>query len=155
VVVLESEAADRVPVPDRPALMDQRGQQFHPNFLVARTGQAVEFRNSESIVHNVYVTRGGSGTEVLNVGTDPGQSHAHTFEQPGRYDVSCDIHPGMMAAIMVVNSPYVAVSDDFGNFMLMNVPPGAYRLKATYDGQTAERDVEVAGPHAVMDGVMP
>ena len=71
---------------------------------MARTGQAVEFRNSESIVHNVYVTRGGSGTEVLNVGTDPGQSHAHTFEQPGRYDVSCDIHPGMMAAIMVVNN---------------------------------------------------
>lgn len=147
VVVLEPTTAQELPAPSGPAVMDQRGQQFIPALLVARTGQPVEFRNGESIVHNVYVTRRSTGSEVLNVGTDPGQSHTHTFEQAGQYEVSCDIHPGMLATIIVVSSPYVAVGDGFGNFAIVNVPPGAYTLKATYAGTTTERVVEVTGVH--------
>jgi len=147
VVVLEPTTAQELPPPGGPAVMDQRGQQFIPSVLVARTGQPVEFRNGESIVHNVYVTRRSTGSEVLNVGTDPGQSHTHTFEQAGQYEVSCDIHPGMQATIVVVSSPYVAVGDGFGNFAIVNVPPGSYTLKATYAGSTSERVVEVTGTH--------
>jgi plastocyanin len=147
VVALEPTTAQEFPAPGGPAVMDQRGQQFIPALLVARTGQPVEFRNGESIVHNVYVTRRSTGSEVLNVGTDPRQSHTHTFEQAGQYEVSCDIHPGMQATIVVVSSPYVGVGDGFGNFAIVNVPPGSYTLKATYAGSTTERAVEVTGTH--------
>jgi len=147
VIVLEPVAAMENPPPGAPAILDQRGQQFIPTQLVARAGQPVEFRNGESIVHNVYVTRRSTGTEVLNVGTDPGQSHTHTFEQAGEYEVSCDIHPGMLATIVVVGSPYYAVTDSFGNFAILNVPPGAYTLKFAQGGRTVELPVEVTGAH--------
>lgn len=147
VVVLEPTTAREYPPPAGPAIMDQRGQQFIPTLLVARTGQPVEFRNGESIVHNVYVTRRSTGAEVLNVGTDPGQSHTHTFEQAGQYEVSCDIHPGMLATVIVVASPYYAVSDSFGNFAIVNVPPGSYMLEASHGGAATARTVEVAGAH--------
>lgn len=147
VVVLEPATPQEYPAPAGPAVMDQRGQQFIPTLLVARTGQPVEFRNGESIVHNVYVTRRSTGTEVFNVGTDPGQSHTHTFEQAGQYEVACDIHPGMLATVIVVATPYYAVADSFGNFAIMNVPPGSYALATAQGGTGAGHTVEVAGAH--------
>lgn len=147
VVVLEPATPHEYPPIPGPAVMDQRGQQFIPALLVARAGQPVEFRNGESIVHNVYVTRRSTGAEVLNVGTDPGQGHTHVFEQPGVYEVACDIHPGMLATVVVVSSPYYAVGDSFGNFAILNVPPGSYTLRTAQGGDTTGRSVEVTGAH--------
>jgi hypothetical protein len=53
----------------------------------------------------------------------------------------------MLASIVVVSSPYVGVGDGFGNFAIVNVPPGSYTLKATHGGATTERVVDVAGTH--------
>lgn len=65
-------------------IVDQRGQQFIPALVVAQVGQPVEFRNGESIPHNVYVARAGSGAAEFNVSTDPNQAHTHTFTRSGR-----------------------------------------------------------------------
>jgi plastocyanin len=151
VVALEA-AAGQAGAPLPPGVvMDQRGQQFIPDLLVARVGQTVEFRNGEGIPHNVYVTRGAGGAVELNVSTDPGQGHAHTFTQTGLYEVSCDIHPSMRASIVVVNTPYHAIAGDFGSYVIMNVPPGHYQLVTSYGNERSERAVEVAGEHAAID----
>jgi hypothetical protein len=39
------------------------------------------------------------------------------------------------------------VADDFGAFVLTNVPPGAYRMVVRYAGKATERAVDVKGPH--------
>ncbi len=104
VALVPSERTDTEPA-SGPLLMDQRGQQFIPSVLLARVGQPVEFRNGEAIPHNVYVTRNSGGAAELNVSTDPGQSHTHTFTEPGAYEVSCDIHPSMRASLIVVDTP--------------------------------------------------
>jgi hypothetical protein len=127
--------------------MDQLGKQFIPTSLIARTGQPVEFRNSEDIPHNVYVTRSPTGREVLNISTDPTQRYAHTFDTPGQYEVSCDIHTGMFATILVVTTPYAAFADEGGSFVVLNVPPGRYKLTASLGGKEVARTLEIAGPH--------
>jgi hypothetical protein len=150
VVVLEPiEPAPSEPPP--PAIVDQRAQQFIPDLLVVRTGQTVEFRNSESTPHNVYVTRAASGAEELNVSTDPGQAHGHVFAEAGLYEVSCDIHESMRASIVVVSSSYYAVAGDFGRYVIMNVPPGRYRLQSIHGADSSLRLVELAGEQAVVD----
>lgn len=151
VVALEPADGAPAPPPSVAAVMDQRGQQFIPDLLLARAGQPVEFRNGEGIVHNVYVTRGAGGAVELNVSTDPGQAHTHTFTKPGLYEVSCDIHPSMRASLVVVNTPHYAVSGDFGTYLIMNVPPGTYRLATIYGSEATERSVDVAGNHATLD----
>ena len=147
VVALDLPAGAEVPPPAGPVVMDQRGQQFLPDLLSARVGQVVEFRNGESIPHNVYVTRSSSGSVEFNVSTDPNQSYTHTFTQPGVYDVSCDIHPSMRASLVVVNTPYAATADSFGNFLIMNVPAGAYNLVTFSGSKTSERPVAIQGAH--------
>jgi plastocyanin len=146
-VALEPADGTEAPPPAGPVVMDQRGGQFLPGLLLARVGQPVEFRNGESINHNVYVTRGAAAAVELNVSTDPGEAYTHTFTRTGAYDVSCDIHPSMRASLVVVDTPWSAIGDDFGRFVIMNVPPGRYRLMTIPAGSAETRTVEIGGDH--------
>ena len=131
------------PMPDDPAVMDQQSKQFIPNVLVVRPGQPVEFRNSEDMPHNVSVTRRGSGTEVFNVGTEPGETHVYKFDRAGQFDVLCDMHPGMSAIVIAAPGPVTTIAEDDGRFSFPNVPFGSYKLSLTYEGQTVEQALEV------------
>ncbi len=133
------------PMPDHPAVMDQQSKQFIPNVLVVRPGQPVEFRNSEDMPHNVSVTRRGSGTEVFNVGTEPGEKHVYKFDRTGQFDVLCDMHPGMSAIVIAAPGPVTTIAEDDGRFSFPNVPFGSYKLSLTYEGQTVEQALEVTG----------
>jgi plastocyanin len=138
-------AAEPVPMPDGPAVMDQYAKQFVPNVLTVRVGQPVEFRNSEDMPHNVTVTRRPTGAEVFNVSTEPQQKHVHTFDRVAQYDVACDIHPGMQATILATETPLATVADDGGRFSVANVKPGTYRLVVTFEGRSVEQPLEVRG----------
>jgi plastocyanin len=133
------------PMPASPAVLDQISKQFLPNVLMARVGQAVEFRNSEDMPHNVSVTRRLSGTEVFNVSTEPHQQYVHTFDRVGQYDVRCDIHEGMEATIIVARGPITTIAQDDGRFSIPNVALGAYTASVTFQGQTVEQPLDVNG----------
>lgn len=125
--------------------MDQFGMGFNPDFLLARAGQRVEFRNSEDVLHNIRVTESATRLPVFNVSPPPFTSYVHAFDRPGFYAVSCDIHPSMHADILVTSTPYAVVADEGGNFAFSDVSPGSYNLTVYYGGRRIERVVEVAG----------
>lgn len=137
-------ASGAPPVPAEPAVLDQRSKQFLPHTLLVRVGQPVEFRNSEDMPHNVSVTRRESGSEVFNVGTEPYQKYDHTFDRVGQFDVTCDIHEGMEATVIVARGPMTTVAGDDGRFSLPNVAFGSYTLSLTYSGQTVEQAIAVS-----------
>ena len=138
-------AAGPPPMPEEPAVMDQVSKQFLPHTLLVRVGQRVEFRNSEDMPHNVSVIRRESGTEVFNVGTDRGQKYDHTFDRVGQFDVTCDIHEGIEATVIVARGPLTTIAGDDGRFSLSNVALGSYTVSLTFNGQTIEQTLEVAG----------
>jgi len=128
VALLDPEGAAATPVPAEAEVMDQYGMAFGPRLLVVRPGQPVEFTNSEDIDHAVRVRSVDADSTLFNVATPPGASHEHAFERAGGYAVSCDVHPGMKAFILVVREPYAAVPDDRGAFSFADVPEGSYTL---------------------------
>ena len=132
-------------MPDQPAVMDQISKQFIPAMLIARVGQPVEFRNSEDMPHNVSVIRRESGTEIINVGTEPKQTYVHTFDRVGQFDVKCDIHEGMEAQVIVARGPMTTIAADDGQFLFSNVAFGSYTASVTFSGQTVEYPLEVSG----------
>ena len=147
IVMLEPIAA--APLPEGHAVMDQFSKEFVPQTLFVRVGQPVTFKNSEDQLHNVTVTRSRTGVRVMNISQNQGDVHSHTFDQPGEYDVMCDVHPGMRATIVASTTPYAAFADDRGTFTFQNVPPGQYRLRISADGRDTERMVEVAASGAI------
>jgi hypothetical protein len=144
-VMLETESDREFPPPSGPTFMDQSSQMFVPDEMVARTGQAVLFRSSEDVLHNVRVIRSEDKQPIFNVATPPWGSYTHTFDEPGIYDVTCDIHTTMRASILVSPTPYATIADGEGRFAFENVVPGPYTLVGFVDGQRRERPVRISG----------
>ncbi len=146
IVTLEPKSPREFPVPPDARVIDQYGQQFLPSFVVAQKGQRVEFRSSEDVLHNVRVDEVGTQTPVFNVATPPFETYTHTFDKPGYYNVSCDVHPAMRANILVASTPYTAVADAEGAFSIADVEPGQYVARGFSGATPIERTIDVTAP---------
>jgi plastocyanin len=142
-VALEPRGEAELPVKSEPAVMDQVSLEFLPTFLVVQTGQTVEFRNSEDVLHNIRVTEVAGQKPVFNVATPPSGTYAHKFERPGFYNVGCDIHSTMRADLMVIGTPYTATTGVDGSFTMVHVAPGQYNLTVYAGAAPVVRAVEV------------
>jgi plastocyanin len=151
VLILEAKAAADVRAPSASPYMDQVGQTFIPPVLMVRTGQPVEFHNSDDVLHNVRVREDATRTSTFNVAVPTGEKYVFAFPRDGFYDVGCDIHPGMAAQIVASQSPYTAVADAEGNFSIPNVPTGAYKAVVYTGTQKIERDVTIASGQTHLD----
>jgi plastocyanin len=145
IVILEPQDGSGLPAQPEVPYMDQIQQTFIPPVLMVRTGQPVEFRNSDDVMHNVRVREDATHAPAFNVAIPNGEKYVFTFQRDGFYDVGCDIHPGMAAQVVSSNSPYTAVADAEGNFAIENVPAGTYKAVVWAGAQKIEKPVTVAG----------
>ncbi|PYQ78421.1 MAG: hypothetical protein DMG03_28410 [Acidobacteria bacterium] len=100
VVVLEPKDERSFPPQSDTPVMDQVGLTFGPPLLFVRTGQPVEFRNSDATLHNVHVSNEDTREGAFNVAIPTDGSYTYTFARDGFYHVGCDIHPAMSAEIV-------------------------------------------------------
>jgi plastocyanin len=137
-----------LPVAARHAEMIQKDKTFSPHVLAIAAGTVVDFPNYDPIFHNAFSNFDG---QVFDVGLyPPGTSKAIPFRRAGVVRVFCNIHPSMSAVIVVLRSPYFAVSNKSGVVEISNVPPGSYRLHVFHERATEQtldalvRTVEVS-----------
>jgi plastocyanin len=140
VVTLESPALRAAPPVAEPVKIDQKGFRFLPHVTVVTTGSTIRFLNNDPEPHNVYSPEGR-----YNLGTWPtGDTKDYVFKKPGVYSQLCNIHPDMLAYVVVVDTPHYAVTDDAGNYVIRNVPPGKYTLVVWHEKKDGlEREVTV------------
>ena len=135
VVVLEPTTSRSFPPQTDVPVMDQVGLTFGPPLLLVRTGQPVEFRNSDDTLHNVHVTHEETREPAFNVAIPTGNAYSYTFQKDGFYRVGCDIHPAMAASVFSVATPYVTLAEPDGRFTIADVAPGAYTATLYTDGK--------------------
>jgi plastocyanin len=131
-----------------PAVLDQKGCLYTPQILAVQTGQKIIVKNSDTCVHNVHCVPAVPGNEEHNdVQMAGGADLTYTFPKPEMFlKFQCDIHKWMLSWVSVFDSPYFAVSDKDGKFVIKNVPPGKYTVEANHRKLGAQtQDVEVAG----------
>jgi plastocyanin len=145
IVVLEPTPLRELP-PSEPAAMDQVQRMFTPSVLFARTGQAVEFRNSDDELHNVNVTDDSTKQQMFNVAIIPQTVYRYTFAHEGLYDVHCDIHQTMASLIVASASPYAKLADADGSVQFDDVQPGTYTVTVYSGIRKLEQQIDVSGP---------
>jgi len=145
VVVLEPRGAKAFPPQTEKPVMDQVGLTFGPELLFVRTGQPVEFRNSDDTLHNVNVKHEETREQAFNVAIPTGGSYEHTFPRDGFYRVGCDIHPAMAASIFAAATPFATLAEADGRFTFSEVPAGAWKVTVYAAGRRLQRDVDVQG----------
>ena len=140
------------PVPDEPAVMEQKGCQYKPHVLAMRAGQKLKVVNSDATTHNIHPMP--NNNREWNVSQPQGVPVEQIFaREEVAISVKCNIHPWMRSYIAVVKNPYFAVTDKSGAFELKNLPPGTYTVQAWHEklGSKTQKITVSAGATPTME----
>lgn len=127
--------------PQRSVAIDQVQLRFVPPLLVVTPGTVVTFQNSDPILHNIFSPQGpGPG---FDLGMYPrGEFRSHTFDEFGTHVILCNVHPEMVAYLLVVATTLYAVVGEGGRFSLENIPMGNYTIRVWHrSAGSLEREI--------------
>ena len=126
VASLEPVAGTALPEQPPPAVMDQRSLAFAPHVLAVQRGAQVAFPNSDQVRHHVYSFSPAKRFELrLYAGNEAAPVR---FEQAGVVTLGCNIHDRMLGYVVVLDTPWFAVSGTDG-IASIKAPAGSYRLR--------------------------
>lgn len=151
VVYVAAIAGKTFPPPAEHGKIDQRDLVFHPHVLAVLAGTTVDFLNSDAVLHNVFSP--DACADKFNLGTWPqGQTKNFQFKKECVASLLCKVHPEMEAFVVVVPTPYFAVTKADGSYTIAGVPDGAYTLKVWHPKlKGTEKPVTVASGAATAD----
>jgi plastocyanin len=112
--------------------LDQKDCEYHPHVLAFPVGTPVEINNPDGILHNIHSYSKVNPT--FNIAQPKFKKTVEVkIEKPEAINVKCDVHGWMNGWLVATESPYVAVTDNSGNFKLTDVPPGSYTVEVWHE----------------------
>jgi len=124
--------------------MAQKDLAFVPTLLAVPVGTRVEFPNLDDTYHNIFSFSQAKRFDLGRYRTDERPVPTQLFDVPGLVVLRCDIHEHMRGLILVLPTPYFAVTDAEGRFRLAGLPAGHATLKVWVNSRTTlERPVEL------------
>ena len=114
----------------------QKDLTFIPALLPIRVGTRVEFPNLDDTYHNIFSY---SPAKRFDLGRYPPNENPppfQIFDKAGLVTLRCDIHEHMRGLILVLDTPYFAITDGAGRYRLTNLPAGHFTIKAWVDSKT-------------------
>ncbi len=102
--------------------INQMDKEFINHITIVRTGSAVIFPNHDNIRHHVYSFSEAKNFELPLYAGIPAKPVV--FDKAGVVNLGCNIHDWMSAYILVVDSPFFALTDKQG-IAELNLPDGA------------------------------
>jgi plastocyanin len=132
VYISDGLSAAMFPVPTEPAVMQQKGCQYHPHVLAMRARQTLKVINADQTTHNIHPMP--NNNREWNVSQPKGVDIERVFAREEiSIPVKCNVHPWMHSFIAVINNPYFAVTGEGGSFEIKDLPPGTYTLEAWHE----------------------
>jgi plastocyanin len=122
----------------------QKDFAFRPPLVAIEVGTKVEFPNYDDTYHNIFSY---SPAKRFDLGRYPPNETPPPFvlfDKAGLVTLRCDIHEHMRGLILVLDTPYFAITDSDGRYRLTNLPPGHFTIKAWVNSRnTLERPVDL------------
>src|SRR5258706_6432699 len=119
---------------------------YAPHVVVVPLGSTVRFPNHDPFNHNVFSVSEPNSFDLGLYGR--GETKGYTFEHPGLVRVYCNVHPRMVAYVLVMENRYYAQPANDGSFAIDDVPAGRYRLHVWHDRIPSEVIKDVAAGSA-------
>jgi plastocyanin len=109
----------------------QKNKSFSPHVLAVPVGSRVAFPNQDPFFHNVFSLFQGRRFDLGLY--EAGTSREVLFDKPGVSFIFCNIHPGMSAYVLALETSYFDISDKQGKISIAGVPPGQYKMELWYE----------------------
>ena len=112
--------------------LDNKRCAFTPHVQIAGIGSELLLKNSDPILHTVHARLGKE--TLFNVGLPRWRQVSKVLDRLGVIRIDCDVlHTWMSAAIVVVSTPYVAVTAENGSFTIEGIPAGSYDIEIWHE----------------------
>lgn len=141
VIWVESAPGKLPPPPTEPVRMDQKNNVFLPHILPMVLGGKAAFETHDPELHNIYARHLRSNNVLFNLAQPPGApALVQTMSRPGVVKITCNVHPQMLAWIIVVpNEHFVMTNPSETKFHLDGVPVGDQKIRVW--GEKLDSDV--------------
>ena len=132
VVILRGPHIERKERLPKTIVLDNKKCLFAPHVQVAQVGSEVLLLNSDPILHDFHARLGFE--TLFNVGLPSWRRVKKRLTRRGIVAVECEVlHTWMSAYIVVTPSPYFAVANERGEFLIEGVPAGSYDLEVWHE----------------------
>ncbi len=110
------------------ATLDQNVCEYTPHVSVVPAGGTLDILNSDGILHNIH-TYSKANSSINKAQPKFKKVMPVQFAKPEIVKVTCDAHSWMLGWLVVSDHPYVAITNDKGEFAISDVPAGSYRIE--------------------------
>ena len=114
----------------------QKNVSFIPALLPVQVGTKVEFPNLDDTYHSVFSYSPAKRFDLGRYRPDEKPVPSQVLDQAGLVTLRCDIHEHMRGLILVLDTPFFAITDPEGRFKITGLPSGHYVAKAWIDSKT-------------------
>lgn len=104
---------------------------YAPHVVVVPVGSTVRFPNHDPFNHNVFSVSEANSFDLGLYGR--GETRSQSFAHPGLVRVYCNVHPRMVAYVLVMANRLYAQPGQDGSFTIENVPSGTHRLHVWHE----------------------
>ncbi|MEQ9406344.1 MAG: hypothetical protein RIK87_01405 [Fuerstiella sp.] len=121
--------------PSDPVVLDQKGCVFLPHVALIHAGQKVVVKSSDAVQHNVHTFPArNQGTNLLIKPNDQtGVELIYDRAETDPLQVKCDIHAWMSSYHLVLDHPFMAITDAEGKFSVEGLPAGDYEFRVWHE----------------------
>lgn len=129
-----------------PVVLDQKGCVFVPHTALIRVGQPVLVKSSDAVQHNVHTFPGRNEqvNTLIKANESKGYELKYAKPESDPLEVKCDIHAWMTSYHLVLDHPFMAVTDGDGNFKIEGLPVGAHEFRIWHErGGVLEKEYKV------------
>ncbi len=115
------------PPPGLHPMFEHIHMEMNPNLLPVLVGTTVDFINRDDCRDNI-MSKSPAAT-FSHWFTGPDQLRTQKFDKPGVVPLLCQVHPDEWGTVVVVSSPFFALTDKRGRFRIPHMPPGKWTLR--------------------------
>ena len=113
----------------------QKGCRFIPHILSVRTDQIVNVFCNDGTAHNLHTWGRANRPLGILVPVNGGKFEVKYLKEKEKWPmkVTCDIHPWMEAYWVVLDHPYVAITNEKGDFEIADLPVGDHEIMVWHE----------------------
>jgi hypothetical protein len=120
------------PIPRVDVIVENLKCAFVPHVSMGFVGNNFTTKNSDPMFHNVHVYL--NEKTLYNIGLpQQGSVVSKPLKKTGIVEITCDAHPWMHAYAYIFDHPYATVSNEKGEFLIKDIPPGVYSIEAWHE----------------------
>jgi hypothetical protein len=121
------DAPAKISPPATPVEIVQKNLELVPYVTPVVVGTQMVCPNRDNVKHALYST--SEAKRFSYPLYEPGKAEKLVLDKPGVIAMGCNIHDWMLAYIVVLDTPWFALTDATGATQIAGVPAGNYRLE--------------------------